>query len=309
MMTKLVRDAKYLGDPVHFSRALALQCDVQSSVQRYEDALATIEEIKGIYNPSKHSEGICKSYGGDRAAQAIAQAALFYHAKGDTENSIKACNYVFDEILPNMDPSNILNSCELLLPIVRIRSLMGDEKEMWNLFNENVIQKYYEYEVKFTPCQQLFKPLKILMELWIDPDSVSEFDEIVDWLLEDGSGDIHELMDFLFTRAVGWTPSDMTADLCLRAAKKLHSSEGDITKVKRIVQKGVTTARKAELRIRDGEGKVLWPVAYEVHEPLTAELHQFAIELGIDCDAESVTSEPGKPPATLQTSFGDVWLA
>jgi hypothetical protein len=152
----------------------------------------------------------------------------------------------------------------------------------------------------------LFKPLKILMELWIDPDSVSEFDEIVEWLQEKDSADINDLMDFLYTR-LGWTPSDMTAELCLRAAKKLHASDGDITKVKCLAQKSVGAIRKGEAKLKDDEGSVLWPVAWEIHEPLAAKVYQFARELGIE-DAESVISEAGKPPASLQTSFGAVWL-
>jgi hypothetical protein len=309
LAAKYVRDTERAGDPVHFSRALAMLCEVQARAGKYREALETFSDVNRIYDPVKYSEGICQAYGTDRTAHSFSQSALWYHMLGDTENSAKACDYVLENILHLMDPSNILNSCELLLPVVRIMAYRGQVKRMRDLFDDMVVQNYHKFEVKFTPARPIFKPLIMLLDIWHDPDNYPEFSEAVEWLLEEGSAVTDDFLDNMYVK-LGWGPNTMTADLCLRFAKKLHGEGGGIEKVEKLVKKGIDAARNVEWKMKDDEGNVKFPVAYEIHEPVSEELMAFASELGMDSDLDAGSLCGHKPDhATLQTSFGLVRLS
>jgi hypothetical protein len=228
---------------------------------------------------------------------------------GDTENSVKACDYVLGNFLHLMDPSNILNSCELLLPVIRIMAYRGQVKQMRDLFDDMVVQNYHKFEIKFTPARPIFKPLIMLLDIWHDPDNYPEFSEAIEWLLEEGSAETNDFLDNIYVK-LGWGPNTMAADLCLRFAKKLHGDGGEIERVQKLVKKGIDAARNVEWKMKDDEGNVKLPVAYEIHEPVSEELMAFASELGMDSDLDAGSLFGPKPDhATLQTSFGLVRLS
>jgi hypothetical protein len=67
-------------------------------------------------------------------------------------------------------------------------------------------------------------------------------------------------------------------------------------------------ARKAEWKMKDADGVVILRVAYEIQEPVSRQLTDFAEDLGMELDLDSVVQgeTPGKP---LQTSLGLVMLS
>jgi hypothetical protein len=306
---KYVRDTKRMGGPVHYSRALAMLCEVQARAGKCNEALETLEEIKLVYDPKTHSEAVCKAYGTDRTVHAFSQSALWYHMLGDSENSVKACKYVLEHIVHHMDPTNVLNSCELLLPVVRIMAYRGEVKAMRDLFDDMVVQNYHKYEIKFTPCRPIFKPLIMLLDIWHDPDNYPDFSEAVEWLLVEENAAMDDFFDSMYVK-LGWAPNTVTADLCLRVAKKLHAEGGDIEKVKILVKKGMGAARKAEWKMKDEEGNVKLLVSHEIHEPVSQQLMDFVDGLGMDSDFDGAESLGVKADQnTLQTSFGLVRLS
>lgn len=304
---KFVRDSKRFGDPVHYTRALAMLCEVQARSGKLNEALETFEEIRSTYNVVEHTAAISKAYGTDRSSHAFAQSAVWYHELGDTGKSLSACEYVSNELLPHMEPDNILNSCELLLPVMRIQAYRGEVKEMRDFFDVQVVQNYTKFEIKFTPCRVIFKPMVWLLEIWHDPDNFAELSEAVDWLLEEESnGVINDFLDTIYVK-LGWACNTMTSDLILRVAKKLHSDGGDREKVESLVKLGMKAAMSAEWKMKNDGGDVILPVAFEIQEPVTRQLTEFAEELGLEIDLGNI-GRNGKLSKPLETSFGLVVL-
>jgi hypothetical protein len=97
---------------------------------------------------------------------------LWYYKLGEIEKSDATFDFVWNELPPDMEPDNILNCCCILLyPIVRLRSFGGGMKKMCDMFDEQVIQNFHKYKIKFTPWRILFKPLPMLLDnMWHDPD-------------------------------------------------------------------------------------------------------------------------------------------
>ena len=306
-----VREAKKLGDPVHYSRALATQADVLARLGKYKEALETFDTILGIYNPGQHSESVCKVYGTDRIAQMFSQRAMWYLRLGDVDKSVQACDHVVNTILPMMDPRNILNTFELLLPVIRIQRSCGDEANaMHKLFDVNVVQNFHKYEVKSTLCRPVLKPLLMLLQMLGSSKSVStDVGEKVTWLLVEENGVLSDFMDNLYS-SLGWSPNSMIAELCLLVVKKLREQGGSEEIIMQLIQKGLTATMTADFNMKDDEGKVCSVTAYAIHEPVMEELVKLANGLGISSeDTLKQTSEKQVAGESLRTSFGVVALA
>ena len=311
LAAKFVREAEALGDPIHYTRALAMQCEVQALAGKYKDALATFEIIQSIYKPEVHSMGVCKAYGTDRSVHSYSQSALWHHRLGDTARSLEECEYVLEKILPHMDPGNILNTCELLLPVIRLLKPLGEEKRMRDLFNEHVVQNYEKYDVKFTPCRPIFRPLLMLLDVCHDPHGYANFDEDLEWLLEGDNGVTNDFLDTIYAK-LGWAPNTLAAELCLRFARKIEGVNDEQSKA--IIRKGLRLLRVAESKIKDCDGNIRLPVAYEIHEPVAAELESFAHDMMIEIEGnnheESEHSRQNVPmQEPLRTSLGLVRLS
>lgn len=130
LVRKFVKETKLHGDPVHYIRALAMQGETKARLGKYQEALASFEQLKDSYIPEEHSEGISSAYGTDRSAQCYSQSALWHLMLGNVDDALRMCEYVIEELLPKMDPKNVLNSCELILPLIRILKNCGQEKRM-----------------------------------------------------------------------------------------------------------------------------------------------------------------------------------
>ena len=304
-----VREAKKLGDPVHYSRALATQADVLARLGKYKDALETFDLIFGMYDPDQHSESVCNVYGTDRIAQLYSQRAMWYLRLGDIEKSVQVCDHVVNTILPMMDPRNILNTFELLLPVIRILRSRGQANAMHKLFDVNVVQNFHKYEVMSTLCRPVLKPLLMLLQMLGSSKSGStDVGEKVAWLLVEENGVMSDFMDNLYS-SLGWSPNSMTAELSLLVVKELREQGGSEEIIRQLIQKGLTATMTADFNMKDDEGKVCCVTAYAIHEPVMEELVKLAEGLGISCeDTLKQTSEKEVAGESLKTSFGVVAL-
>ena len=276
---KFVRETKLHGDPVHYTRALAMQGEVKARLGKYEEALAAFEKLKAVYIQEEHSEAISSAYGTDRSAQAYSQSALWHMQLGNMAEALQTCNYVLDVLLPKMDPKNVLNSCEMLLPIIRILKNRGEEKRMRRLFDEHVQENFHRHFGKdgVTPCLPIFRPLLLLLDICNEAEECPDLVEGVKWLLEDeANGDMPDFLDSVYVKLC-WSPNSMVAELCLRLAKKVTSESDKIA----LLMKGLKLARKADRKMKDEEGNVKLPIAYEIHEPVYTELKSMAEMYGV----------------------------
>jgi tetratricopeptide (TPR) repeat protein len=293
---KFVRETKLQGDPVHYTRALAMFCEVKARLGKYRTALESFATLKEIYDPEEHSEGVVSAYGTDRSAQAFSQAALWHLQNGEEGKVLDACEYVLDNLMPLMDPKNVLNSCEMLLPIIYVYKSRGQENRMRNLFQKYVISSHNRYfKEHSSPCSPVFKPLMMLLSICHDPVGFSHLAEAVTWLLVEENGVASEFLDSIYTKLC-WSPHSLVAELCLRLAKRLIDTNGDISDAQMLILKGLRLAKQADKKMKNNLGNVILPISYALHEPVYKELREIAVEMGISSndDFESLHSFSGE---------------
>ncbi|KAL3925993.1 MAG: hypothetical protein SGILL_000040 [Bacillariaceae sp.] len=281
LVRKFVRETKLQGDPTHYTRALAMLCEVKARLGKYKVALESFEILKEIYDPEEHSEGIVAAYGTDRSAQSFSQAGLWHLQLGDECKALAACEYVLDDLMPLMDPKNVLNSCEMLLPIVYIYKTRGQENRMKNLFQKYVISNHDRYfKEKSSPCAPVFKPLMMLLSICHDPSGFPDLADAVEWLVVEEHGVASEFLDSIYTKLC-WSQHSLTAELCLRLAKRLIDTNGDLSDTQILILKGLHLAKKADKKMKNTRGVVNLPIAYALHKPVYDELREIAVEMGV----------------------------
>ena len=163
----------------------------------------------------------------------------------------------------------------------------GQEKRMRRLLNEYIVTAFYKHHGPsgFTPCMGLFKPMLWLFDLCADPANFHDLDAAVHWLLEGDNGVADDFLDSIYVKHC-WSPYDMVAELCLRLANRLALGVGDPEKQKALVKKGLMLAWRADRKMRDMEGNIILPIAYEMHEPVFNALCAVSRPMGIS-SAES----------------------
>jgi tetratricopeptide (TPR) repeat protein len=278
---KFVRETKLQGDPIHYTRALAMFCEVKARLGKYRIALESFQTLKEIYDPEEHSEGVATAYGTDRSAQAFSQSALWHLQLGEEKKALDACEYVLDDLMPLMDPKNVLNSCEMLLPIIYVYKTRGQENRMKNLFLKYVVNNHDRYfKDNSSPCAPVFKPMIMLLSMCHDPLGFPNFDDAVEWLVVEENGVASEFLDSIYTKLC-WSMHSLVAELCLRVAKRLIDQSGAISDARVLVLKGLRLSKKADKKMKNNAGFVTLPIAYALHEPVYAELKDIAVEMGI----------------------------
>ena len=102
------------------------------------------------------------------------------------DDAIAACEYVLSDLMPLMDPKNVLNSVEMLLPIIRVYMPRGEYLKLRKLFDKYAIQNFHKHFGKdgVTPAKPLFKPLMSLFDISHDPEGFPDLEDIVEWLGE-----------------------------------------------------------------------------------------------------------------------------
>ena len=299
LVRKFVRETKLHGHPVHYTRALAMQAETKARLGKYQEALDAFEKLKATYVPEEHSEGISSAYGTDRSAQCYSQSALWHFMLGNVDEALKMCEYVINELLPKMDPKNVLNSCELILPVIRILKNFGQEKRMRKLFDEQVVQNFHRYFGKdgVTPCLPVFRPLLLLLDVCTGAEECVGLVDGVEWLVSDEENGVPpDFLDSVYTKLC-WSPNSMVAELCLRLAKVV-SSQGD--KVA-LIRKAWKLSTKADRKMKDVEGKVMFQIAYEMHEPIYEEIKQIAESHGLELQEEVIIESVSKQSSHLDT--------
>uniref|UniRef100_A0A7S4N5B2 Uncharacterized protein n=1 Tax=Odontella aurita TaxID=265563 RepID=A0A7S4N5B2_9STRA len=270
LVRSFVRESELHGDPVHLTRALAMQAEVHAQAGRWEEALESFNELEQIYD-AKYSGAICKAYGSDRSAQAYSLSCLWLMHVGDEKGATARCDFVINAILPKMDPKNVHNSVCLLFPVIRILKDRGQARRISDVFQSQVIENFDEHfgEGAVTPCLLIFKPLRLLLELYSCEESFfarSDLNELAVWLLEGQNGTCSELLDSAMMN-FGWSPHSITADLCLCLSKLVPYQIGE-----QLRAKCLDLVLRAAAKLCDENGKVHNRAAFEENDRIFSDL-------------------------------------
>ena len=280
-------------DPVHYARALAMQSEILAKENRFDDALEAFASMKTIYDVHKHSDMVSKHYGTDRCAQAYAFSALWYIEVGKEELGMRTCEYVLEEILDKMDPSNVLNFNVMLLPIIKILKSKGGAKRARELYQTYVIANYEKHfkDGQKTPAKPLMKPMMLLLKICEECGPYKGMDADIEYMAEDDNGTVPPMLDNIYT-SLCWSMSSLSAEICLLLAERLAERNADITNqvdlalTKMLIRKGASLARKADAKLKDEEGGIKLMLAYETHEPVMRRLEALVSEYGVDVGAD-----------------------
>jgi len=239
LVDKFVKVAKLNGDDIHFLRALAMKGEVNSRLGNYKTALFASALIDSVYDANVHHEGICKSYGSDRAAQALSASIIWNRHLGNDDEAERLVHFLLEKILPKSDPRNVHNMAMLILPLVKVMKEDGQYKEARDLFEEHVCKNFALYfgDDGKTPCLVIFKPIMYLLDINIHGSNTPNLNEIIEWSAEDMNGVSTEFLDSAVTF---WSPHSIMAELCLELSKLANDDE--INKDK-LVQKSIKLAR------------------------------------------------------------------
>ena len=86
---RFVEQAKIHGDPVHITRALAMQSLLLGGLGKFEEALEAQHRVEELYDAETLSDGIVRAYASDRVAQNYGYSVLWYEVLGRYEESEK----------------------------------------------------------------------------------------------------------------------------------------------------------------------------------------------------------------------------
>ena len=252
LVKKFVTQAKINGDPIHYTRALAMQGETYGRLGEYDKAFAAHRKLESIYDPDKHSAGVCKAYGSDRSAQSFAHSTRWKMMIGDPGGALKTCRYIVQVLMPKMEERNVHNSCMMLWPVLWVMKDMGLALEARDHFDALVVQAFQKHfgEGGSTWALPAYKPTLTLLDLAshqddenMDQDRLAEYEAwAVDLENMEFSSGLNGGMS-AFSRDL----DSIAAEICLLLAKRTKSD--DATR-KILVHNGLVLAEKSFDRCR-----------------------------------------------------------
>mmetsp|Transcript_14864 Transcript_14864/g.20999 ORF Transcript_14864/g.20999 Transcript_14864/m.20999 type:complete len:1620 (-) Transcript_14864:2986-7845(-) len=276
LVKKFVHETRLNGDPVHYTRALAMQGEMYGRLGNFEKAFEAHHELERVYNVDEHSAGICKAYGSDRSGQSYGASASWFVQQGKVEEALRTCQYVIDELMPKMEPRNVHNSAIMIYPTIWIMKDNGLALEARENFKRLVVDAFNEHygEGAFTFCLPVYEPVLMLLDLAGKQDTnVENFDEYVEWALNDENLRFGKVINNSLGN-FGRCSDSISAEICLLLAKRIQDPDQKI----KIVKNGLAVARES-VELTETKGMI---VSYKQVKPVLDELESFARELGIE---------------------------
>jgi hypothetical protein len=228
LVAQYVTETKLNGNPVHYARSLAMHAETMAKLGKFESALSVHSQLRTVYVPELHSEGICNSYGSDRAAQSIGLSAVWLMEVGKEEEALETCDLVINELLPKMDIRNVHNSYMLMFPILLIMQSHGKSLVAYKLFKEYVVDAFDQHfgEGGSTPSRFLHKPMLMFLDLDGNQErDVMDFASYLHWALRENNirfGARNNIPGLSFGRL----HDCISASICLLLAKRVECERG-----------------------------------------------------------------------------------
>jgi hypothetical protein len=186
LVARFVAETQASGDPVHYTRALAMQAETLARLGDFECAILTQYKARAIYDPEKHSASICQAYGSDRTAQCISLSAIWHVEVGNIDEALRTCDFVICELMPKMEPSNVHNSGVILSPVIWILKDNGMALKGKALFEKYVVNAFALYfdEGATTFLLAMYDPVVMWLDLHGNQGAeVANFDTYLSWAL------------------------------------------------------------------------------------------------------------------------------
>jgi len=268
LVKRFVHETRLHGDPIHYTRALAMQCEVYGRLRRFDKALESQKRIQKVYNVKKHSAAICKAYGSDRSAQSFSMSALWHLMMGHTKTALETCRYVIKELLPQMDEKNCHNSAIMMYPCIWVMKDNGYSIQARDAFERFVSSKFTQHfpEGASTFCLPLYKPLHILLTLSGTKTKElkeNEFSEFLEWALVRENLQFSKTIDNSMSN-FGRNAKAITAEICLQLGRRMRPSK----KRAQLIEIGLELARESIQLTRGKDAAPGLIIAYRQIKPV-----------------------------------------
>lgn len=244
LVKQFVNETRLNGDPVHYTRALAMLGELQGRLGNLDKAFEALRELETVYDVEAHSAGICKAYGSDRAAQLFGVSSLWCMEQNNANDALRTCQYIINEIMPKMEPRNVHNSAMILYPVIWAMKENGLALEARETFVQFVAERFREHygEGASTALLPLYEPILMLLDLaGKQSTEVDRYNEYVELALVKDNLCFSKMLNNAMGN-LGRAPVAMSAEICLLLAKKME--DGDENKTK-LVQNSYDFAREA----------------------------------------------------------------
>jgi hypothetical protein len=279
LVDKFVKETKRHGDPVHYSRALAMQSETFHRVGRFDDAIQCHLKLREVYNVDEHSAGVVASYASDRCAQNFGCAANCYVRLVQIDKALEIADFIEYQIMPKMDLQNVHNSAVMVYPILWIWKDQRMTERSLRVFEKYVKEPFEKYFAKdcSTPFLPAFKPTQVLLDISMYMEGKkSSFDEsYFDWAMDFSNLECPMTIDISignFSRS----PMSISAEICLELSKLTKDEE----KRKILLKNGVKLAELSMIGCDGKDGNAKNITAYVQIKPVQVALQG----LLKDCD-------------------------
>ena len=237
LVSNFVEETRLHGDPVHYSRSLAMQGEFFSRQGEYDDALNCHRKLKLVYDVEKHSALVVEAYASDRSAQNYGNGANCLYRLGRVKEALELSFLVLDEMMPKMDLKNVHNSMIMIYPVLWILKHENMYQNVASSLERYVFEPFCLYfgEDGKTFSLPLFKPLRALFHvLMFMNGEIDSFDESwIQFALDPNSLSFSTVVDNSMAN-FGRCGSSIGAEMCL-----LLSRQTDDPKISRqLVEKG-----------------------------------------------------------------------
>jgi hypothetical protein len=225
LVARFVYETRVHGDPVHYTRALAMQGEMYGRLGQYKKALEKHTQLAEIYNAEEHSAQICEFYGCDRVAQSFGLSALWYAQTGDITKALDTCWYVLNELFPEMDRRNVHNSCLLIYPVLWILKDNNFALDARDHFIRWVVEPFDEYfgDGRSTFCLPVFDPIMMVLDLVGNPE-VENIPDYLDWATTEDNLRYGTVINCTLG-SYGHCADSITAEICLILANHTQIRE------------------------------------------------------------------------------------
>lgn len=235
LVARFVYETRLHGDPVHYTRALAMQGEMYGRLGQFDKALEAHDQLAEVYDVEDHSLDVIAEYESDRSGQSFAVSAVWYAQLGDTEKALERCWYVINELLPKMDSRCIHNSFMMIYPLLWILKENGYAQQARDHFSRSVVDAFTEYfgEGRSTSFLPVFDPIMTVLDLASGLKG-SAFNSYVEWGLNDDNLRFGTVLNCSLGN-LGRCADAISAEICLLVAH--HMSNG--SQKRRLIRSGL----------------------------------------------------------------------
>lgn len=244
LVSNFVNETRLHGDPVHYSRALAMQGEFFSRQGKYEEALICHEKLKRVYDVKLHSALVVDAYASDRSAQNLGNGANCLYRLGRVEEALELTKIILDDVMPQMDLKNVHNSMIMIYPVLWIlknekmygKALSTLERYVFEPFNEHFGKDGKTFSLP------MFEPLKALFSIlmYMEGEVESLDDTLIERALEPDSLFINAAVDNSMANFAR-SGSSISAEVCLLLSRL--TSDDSVSK--QLIEKGWKLAQIA----------------------------------------------------------------